>query len=269
MLARFSAVRASKAAAQYFEALRTTPLVEALFASELQLERARTQLLYDPPIKVRGKAPDASLVFARLNNALATPQRGIDLVSPYFVPGKKGTKVLAQFAAQGIALRILTNSLAATDVVVVHAGYAKRRKPLLRNGVRIYELKATFNHSAIHVRWRHGVGSSSASLHAKTFSVDRQRVFVGSLNLDPRSIRLNTEMGLLIDSKALADAVAIEFDEAVKLDAYEVILAGDGRMEWIEQTPTGVVRHRKEPDTTFLRRLLVGLLAWLPIEWLL
>ncbi len=76
-------------------------------------------------------------------------------------------------------------------------------------------------------------------------------------------------MGLLIDSKALADAVAIEFDEAVKLDAYEVILAGDGRMEWIEQTPTGVVRHRKEPNTTFLRRLLVGLLAWLPIEWLL
>ncbi len=140
-------MRASKAAAQYFEALRTTPLVEALFASELQLERARTQLCNDPPIKVRGKAPDASLMYSpRLNNALATPERGIDLVSPYFVPGKKGTKVLAQFAAQGIALRILTNSLAATDVVVVHAGYAKRRKPLLRNGVRIYELKATFNH---------------------------------------------------------------------------------------------------------------------------
>ena len=267
MLARFAAVRACDTAVVYFDALRTTPLIEALLASELRLERARTQLLYDPPIKVKGKAPDADLVFAHLSDALGAPERGIDLVSPYLVPGSKGTKALAHFAAQGIAVRILTNSLAATDVAVVHAGYAKRRKPLLRRGVRIYELMAAFSHSETHARWQHGIGSSSASLHAKTFSVDRRRVFVGSLNLDPRSIRLNTEMGLVIESAALAEAIASEFDEAVKLDAYEVILAADGQLEWVE--PGGEVRHRREPNTTFLKRLIVRLLAWLPIEWLL
>jgi cardiolipin synthase C len=164
-------------------------------------------------------------------------------------------------------VRILTNSLSATDVALVHAGYAKRRKPLLRRGVRIYELMAAFRHSETHARWQHGIGSSSASLHAKTFSVDRRRVFVGSLNLDPRSIRLNTEMGLVIESAALAEAVASEFDEAVRLDAYEVILAADGQLEWVE--PGGEVRHRREPNTTLLKRLIVRLLAWLPIEWLL
>jgi putative cardiolipin synthase len=206
-------------------------------------------------------------VFANLQKALGEPQHAIELVSPYFVPGSKGTNALAEFTARGVTLRILTNSLSATDVAIVHAGYAKRRKPLLRAGARIYELKSELGRPTHRVRGRR-LGRSAASLHAKTFSVDRKRVFVGSLNLDPRSVRLNTEMGLVIESPALAAAAAAEFDQAAQNDAYQVILK-QGRLEWIDATAAGSVRFHSEPRTSFLKRLLARVFAWLPIEWLL
>jgi len=271
--ARFAAVRASAEAVEYVEAVLTTGLVAALDAQELQLDWARVQLLCDPPAKVKGQALDADLLFAHLRAALGKPERAIDLVSAYFVPGKKGTKVLARFAENGIALRILTNSLAATDVGVVHAGYAKRRKPLLRSGARIYELKPDIGdvgRAEGSSQPRHGVGSSSASLHAKTFSIDRARVFVGSFNLDPRSIRLNTEMGLVIDCVALAEAIANRVDRAAENASYEVVLAAKGRgLEWVERTDQGEVRYRTEPKTGLLRRLGISFLALLPIEKML
>src|SRR5262245_9577155 len=267
MLERFAAVRASPEAVLYLQAVSTTPLIEALLAGRLKLERAHTHLLYDPPVKVKGRTADARLVFANLQSALGEPQEAIDLVSPYFVPGDKGTKALAEFCARGVRLRVLTNSLSATDVAVVHAGYAKRRKPLLRAGARIYELRSEPGAVTRARGWRR-IGRSAASLHAKTFSVDRKRVFVGSLNLDPRSIRLNTEMGLVIESPALAAAAAADFDRAAREDAYEVVLDSD-RLEWVESTATGKTRLQTEPNTSFLKRLLVRVFAWLPIEWLL
>ena len=170
-------------------------------------------------------------------------------------------------------LRILTNSLSATDVALVHAGYAKRRRPLLRSRARIYELKAHFSETAQPnpgAEDGRRTGSSSVSLHAKTFSVDRSRVFVGSLNLDPRSVRLNTEMGLVIESQSLARAIATEVDRAAERSAYEVVLDGSGRrLEWVEQTAHGQIRYRSEPKSSFARRMAIGVLAWLPIEGLL
>ena len=243
------------------------------FRTELRLERVQVRLMCDPPEKTRGKAPDAELVFAKTYEALGHAEREIDLVSPYFVPGRKGTKTLARFAESGIGLRILTNSLSATDVALVHAGYAKRRRPLLRSRARIYELKAHFGETAQPnpgAEDGRRMGSSSVSLHAKTFSVDRSRVFVGSLNLDPRSVRLNTEMGLVIESPSLARAIATEVDRAAERSAYEVVLDGSGRrLEWVERTAQGQIRYRSEPKSSFARRLAIGVLAWLPIEGLL
>ena len=273
LLTRFSAVRASPEAVEYLEALRATRLVDALLSHQLRLEWVQVRLMCDPPEKTRGKAPDAELVFAKTYEALGHAEREIDLVSPYFVPGRKGTKALARFAEGGIDLRILTNSLSATDVGLVHAGYAKRRRPLLRSRARIYELKAHFGETAQPNPGAEGgrrMGSSSASLHAKTFSVDRSRVFVGSLNLDPRSVRLNTEMGLVIESPSLARAIATEVDRAAERSAYEVVLDGSGRrLEWVEQTAHGQIRYRSEPKSSFARRMAIGVLAWLPIEGLL
>jgi putative cardiolipin synthase len=106
-------------------------------------------------------------------------------------------------------------------------------------------------------------------LHAKTFSVDRSRVFVGSFNFDPRSVRLNTEMGLVIESAQLADAISSGLDQMVERAAYEVVLGKDGTLEWIERTDQGEVRYHHEPKTGFFRRLGVGFMSLLPIEGML
>jgi cardiolipin synthase C len=188
------------------------------------------------------------------------------------VPGEAGAAALARYAAQGVRVRVVTNSLAATDVAAVHAGYARRREALLRAGVRLYELKpdaSALVTTSAQRTWLTFTGGSTASLHGKTFAIDRRDLFVGSLNFDPRSARLNTEMGLVISNPALAGSLADELDRVLPRLAYEVRLADDGWLEWIEQTDSGEVRYRSEPRASLARRLGAGFLSLLPIEPLL
>ena len=199
----------------------------------------------------------------------ASPQQNLDLVSPYFVPGTEGAAALAKVARSGVKVRLLTNSLAATDESAVHAGYAKHRQALLQAGVRIYELMPTARKNTLEHTGRFGVSSSSA-LHAKTFAVDRSRIFVGSFNFDQRSARLNTEMGLVIDSPTLSQQLAGFFDGTVPTVAYEVRLTPDGQaLQWIERTPSGEVRYDTDPGTSWFLRAKVNVLSVLPIDWLL
>jgi putative cardiolipin synthase len=151
----------------------------------------------------------------------------------------------------------------------VHAGYAKRREDLLRAGVQLYELKPTAAEASRESKARFGV-SSSAGLHAKTFAVDGNRIFVGSFNFDQRSALLNTEMGLVIESQVLAQRLVAVFDAEVPVVAYEVRLTPDGSdLEWIEQTSAGAKRYDTDPGTSWFLRRQVDLLSILPIEWLL
>jgi putative cardiolipin synthase len=253
-------------AARYVEALRRTTLVRDLLERNLKLDWARARVVSDDPSKVLNPPEKTELhMLPHLQAAVGEPLRELDLVSPYFVPTKAGTTALGALAERGVRVRILTNSLAATDVAPVHAGYAKYRKALLRSGVRLYELKPD---SLPKGEQRRGLeGSSNASLHAKTFAVDRSRVFVGSFNFDPRSARLNTEMGVVVESAALASRLSGALDELLPNQAYEVRLASDGGgdLEWIE----GDIRHRSEPGTGLVKRLWIGFLSILPIEWLL
>ena len=165
----------------------------------------------------------------------------------------------------------MTNSLEATDVAAVHAGYAKWRKPLLEAGVTLYELRreATDEPSREKRGSGSGIGSSDASLHAKTFGVDGNRIFVGSFNVDQRSIHLNTEMGMVIDSPALANRLAETLDRTLPTRAYEVRLDGQGSVIWIERRGEQVIRHETEPGTSWFKRATVKALSWLPIDWLL
>jgi putative cardiolipin synthase len=194
---------------------------------------------------------------------MGRPARTLDLVSPYFVPMEDGTAVFQELARSGVRVRVLTNSLAATDVSAVHAGYAKRREALLEAGVQLFELQRAPGEAE---EGRGLGGSSSASLHAKTFAVDGARAFVGSFNFDPRSARLNTEMGVVIESPALARGIAEWFDTRVPLLAYEVKLTDDGDLYWIERTESGEKRHDTEPGAGFFLRSWVGFLSLLPIE---
>lgn len=255
----------------YIEAIKRSAFLEQLVGGSLPLEWARTRFVSDDPAKVVGKAaPEANIAY-KLKDLLGEPQRSLDLVSPYFVPGPEGAAAFVDLAGKGVRTRILTNSLEATDVAAVHAGYAKWRKPLLEAGVALYELRreATDEPSREKRSSGSGIGSSDASLHAKTFGVDGNRIFVGSFNFDQRSIHLNTEMGMVIDSPALATQLSQTLGRTLPTRAYEVRLDEQGSVIWLERRGEQVIRHEKEPGTSWFKRAAVKALSWLPIDWLL
>ncbi len=268
--ATFAAARADPESIAYVEAVRATPLVQALLGGTIAFEWTNATVVHDDPAKTLDTTARTDvLLFPAMVRATGRPERTLDLVSPYFVPGADGTASLAALARKGVQVRILTNSLAATDEKSVHSGYARRRVDLLAAGVRLYELKPSAGLASPEHSLRLG-GSSSSGLHAKTFAVDSSRIFVGSFNFDQRSALLNTEMGVVIESPTLAQRLAEFFDTEVPMLAYEVRLAPDGGgIYWIERTAAGEKRHDTEPETAWSTRMGVELLSILPIEWLL
>jgi putative cardiolipin synthase len=271
--ARFAAVAAEPGTATYIEAVRNSGLVESLLDGRLAWEWAPTRLISDDPAKGLDKAEARAQMLYQMGQVIGAPAERVDLVSPYFVPEEAGTETFAALARRGVAVRILTNALEANDVAAVHAGYAKWRKPLLEAGVRLYELKRTAAMTPpsgkSHDKAKGLGGSSAASLHAKTFSVDARRAFVGSFNFDPRSARLNTELGLVIDSPRLAQAVVDALDRELPLNAYEVQLDGEGGLVWLDRSGDTVVRHTHDPGVSAFKRGLVKVMSWLPIDGLL
>jgi putative cardiolipin synthase len=270
LLAKFGAARASAASVAFVESLRSAPFVRELLERRVGMEWVHARLVHDDPAKTLDtKGRTDILLFPELIKAIGRPQASFDLVSPYFVPGDQGTAALAALAGGGTRVRVVTNSLASSESAVVFSGYSKRRHELLRAGVRLFELKPVVSREAREGKAALGTSSSTA-LHAKTFAVDGERAFVGSFNFDLRSARLNTEMGLVLESPLLATRLARVFDDVVPLAAYEVRLrAGGEGLEWIERTATGEVRHETEPGIGLLRRLGTGLLETLAIDWML
>ncbi len=255
---------------QYAERLRGSNMVNQIVAGQMAFEWTKVALISDDPAKGVGEAENKDLLFPQLMALLSKPSRSVDLVSAYFVPGRDFSDALGQLARAGIRIRILTNSQAATDVGVVHSAYVKYRPHLLRSGVVLYELKPAF-FSTVHEPHIRGLaGSSHASLHSKTLAVDEERIFIGSFNFDPRSLLLNTEMGVLIDSPRMARALAATFSERFRLVSYVPELNREGTMVWDEVGTDGTqIRHQAEPGTNPFSRLLLWLLGLLPIEWLL
>lgn len=275
----WEANRGRQEAREYVDATSRTPLVSQVMQGKLELEWTTAHVLHDDPAKVLQPIDRTDLhMLPRLEAALGRPDNELDLVSPYFVPGKYGTAGLSALAGRGVKVRVLTNSLSATDVAPVHAGYAKYRKALLEAGITLYELKPGAAVPPPDKESRpHGLpgsgstgGGSAASLHAKTFAADRKRIFVGSFNLDPRSAQLNTEMGVVIDSPRLAGQLSSQLDSALPNAAYQVRLTPQGELEWTEQEADGKqTTFTSEPGTSGLRRLWVDFLKILPIESLL
>ena len=253
----------------YTNALRRSDFAKAFVKGKLPLEWVKTRMVSDDPKKGLGKAAPETLFPEKLKAILGEPESKVDLVSPYLVL-TTSSQLFVEMAERGVKIRVLTNSLEATDVAYVHAGYTKRRKLLLKAGIVLYELRRAapnFGGSGSGGR-RRSSGSSHSSLHAKTFSVDRARVFIGSFNFDPRSAKLNTELGFIIDSPTMAKKIDTTFDHNVPENAYEVQLV-DNKLVWIERRKGEVVLHTKEPGTTAWKRALVLFLSVLPIEWLL
>lgn len=264
--------RASPEAAGYVAAVRESDIVQALLAGRLSQEWASVQLVSDDPAKGLDRARAEGLLTHQVGLIFGAPASRVDLVSPYFVPEQAGVDLFTGMQARGVKVRILTNALEANDVAPVHAGYAKWRKPLLAAGVQLFELKRQAEAPKTKEKDKaKGLGGSSgSSLHAKTFAADGRRAFVGSFNFDPRSARLNTELGLIIDSPRLAEAIGGTFDRDVPLVAYEVKLTGSGDLVWVERFAEGPpVEYTSEPHTGFFKRALIQVLSVLPIDWLL
>src|SRR5450830_1729119 len=269
IVAKAGKVEDSAAALEYVAAMRTSPFVKQLMERSLPLIWAPTRLVSDDPAKVLGKARHGTGVAENLKNLLGVPTKELDLISPYFVPGKAGTQAFIDMARSGVNVRILTNALEATDVAAVHAGYAKWRKPLLEAGVLLYESRRSWERGDARAQPGH-LGSSASSLHAKTFAVDDRRIFVGSFNFDPRSIELNTEMGLVIDSPELASQLGAAMRSTIPQRAYQVHLAPDGSLYWTARSANGsTTRYDTEPGTSVWKRMGVSILSVLPIDWLL
>ena len=249
---------------KYKTILNASDIIAPLCAGTLDLEWTDAVLVSDDPVKGQGAVPREDLLTGQLTRAVGAIEKRIDGVTPYFVPTRAGVEAFAKLEARDIQVRMLTNSLEATDVLPVHSGYAKRREAMLTSGVELYELRRMATPETPDDL---GVfGSSGASLHAKTFAVDGQRIFIGSFNFDPRSIRLNTEMGLLIDSEVLAKRLHAAFDDGFGGLAWRVEKQ-DGKLIWVDPT-TGTI-STEEPGSSTFRNIALTVIGWLPVEWLL
>ena len=227
-------------------------------------------LVADQPEKIQTEHDEPSLrIGPQIKQIVDAAQHEVLLISPYFVPGKTGTRYLSDLAGRGVDTKVLTNSLAATDEPAAHAGYAHYRRDLLRGGVHLYELHPL--PGATQTATAYGT-SAGVSLHAKSVVVDRHYVFIGSMNMDQRSKLLNTEMGVIVDSPALAKAVGEFFDRGAA-NAFQVQLkdgaAGHEQLVWIAQENGTTRTLEHEPGASLHRRLETLLLRLLPIDGLL
>ncbi|MFQ8430391.1 phospholipase D family protein [Amaricoccus sp. W119] len=228
------------------------------------LERARpihwtttARVLSDPPGKTQRQDREDWLI-GPLGAAIAETRRELRVISAYFVPGEAGIDGLSALAKRGVQVAILTNSLASTNQVTVHGGYSVARPPLLRAGIRLFELRP-FDPDRARSSLRR---SDRASLHSKAFTVDGESGFIGSFNFDLRSAYLNTEMGLFFDDAAIAEEVDRVFEELTAPDkSYEVYLDG-AATRWHD----GARELTEEPLASRTRRLVAAIVRHLPIK---
>jgi putative cardiolipin synthase len=256
------------AAVAYITAIHDSPFVKAMVERRLDFEWSMVRMVSDDPAKGLGRASPDKLFHEQLREVIGDPASALELVASYWVPAASGTKRFAAMSRRGVKIIVLTNSLEAADGPYAFSGFAKRRKALLAAGITLYEMRRLSPETDENKRVG-PLGSSGSSLHAKTFSVDRSRIFVGSFNFDPRSRKLNTELGFVIDSPVLAQTIEAAFDENIPASSYEVRLSGAGNLYWIERRGDELERHDKEPGTGWWLRAAVWLLSLLPIEWLL
>lgn len=255
------------------EEAKETPYADALIRSIKFIDDidkddftwAPYQLVYDSPDKARGEELEADeSIRTPLRKAILEAKSEFIVVSPYFVPLKSGTEKLAALSVSGINVVVVTNSLASTNHAIVHTGYAPYRKELLEHGVKLYEIRSD---KAVRGtdEWQ-GENGSGGALHTKGFIVDREVLFVGSFNWDPRSAFINTELGVILYSPELACPLAEGLDSQVGARTYQAFLDENGKLRWRGEENGEEVVLTKEPDTTWWDRFSVNMMRVLPMR---
>ena len=225
------------------------------------LRGTQVKLVTDDPSKSKGDDTTPQIMLDTISGLLQSAQSEAVIISPYFVPKRPGTDLLVSMEKRGVAVHLLTNSLAANDVASVHGGYSKSRLELLKAGVDIHELKP------LEVGAHRGKsGKSTASLHAKSVVTDDHVAFVGSFNMDPRSARINTECGVIIDDPVFAEQVHARYNAAAQLDHSWKLGIESGKIVWFDEVDGKPVTLRDEPPASGTKRFIAWMFSWLPLD---
>ena len=259
-------------AIDYVERVANGEPFDGIVSGRLPLIWAHAQLVYDSPDKK--KVEDGEMVGRLMHRAVANAAREVKsellMVTPFLIPGKEGMQLFKNLRQRNVRVRLLTSSLVSSTVLLAQAGYMPYRIPLLEDGVELYEIRSLLGNTK-------GSGETKAisrygnySLHAKLFVFDRQKLFIGSMNFDQRSMHLNTEIGLIIDSPPLARQIAARFDAMVQpANAYQLALRQNDagkNLVWHTREDEKNVEYDTEPARSNWQRIKVNILSWLPVD---
>jgi putative cardiolipin synthase len=245
--------------------------VASLISGRTPLVWATARVIADSPEKkaVLNGTRRGRLMALSVEQAASEVQGELLMITPYFIPSPDEIALLDTLLRRNVRVALLTNSLSSAPDLVAQAGYAHYRVPMLEDGADLYEVRARIGR-------RRGSGQTTRissfgnfGLHAKVFTFDRQRLFLGSMNFDRRSRRLNTEIGVIIDSPALAQQMVTRFEDLTRPEnVYEVSLRGSGLgpgMVWGTVENGHPVEYTDEPARSHWQRLKMKFLEWIPL----
>ena len=245
------------------------PFIDDLVQEKIAPVVASTKVVTDRPDKIENPigAGQHQALASELRRVVSEAEHEVIFLTPYFVPRNRGVAFLRDIRSKGVRVVVITNSLASTNVIAVHSGYAPYRKVLLEEGVELYEVKTD---AAVANGTAEPGAPDRLTLHTKAVVIDRQLLFVGSLNLDPRSIDINTEMGLFLDSADIATQFAQQVEDDLPLFTYRLVLSDNSPdhspLEWHYAGKSEVSIEKWEPEAGFWRNFKADLFRLLPLE---
>jgi cardiolipin synthase C len=248
---------------------------DQIVSGRLPLVWAHAQLVCDSPDKK--KVENGSMLGRLMQRAVADAAVGVKsellMVTPYLIPGKEGMQLFKDLRQRNVRVRILTNSLESSTGLLPQSGYMPYRVPMLETGVELYEIRSLLGNARGSGQTTEISRYGNYSLHAKLLVFDRQKLFIGSMNFDQRSMHLNTELGLIIDSPELAQQIATRFEAMVQaVNSYMVLLRPSDNVSsspglmWRTQEDIKVVEYRSEPARSDWQRFEANFLSHLPLD---
>jgi putative cardiolipin synthase len=258
----------------YASRVATGEPLAGMSSGRLPLVWANAQLVYDSPEKKRVENGEmvGRLMHRSVAEVAAAVQSELLMVTPYFIPGDAGMQMFKDLRKRGARVRVLTNSLESTPELLAHSGYMHYRLPLLEDGVELYEVRALLGNAQGSGQSLAASRSGNYALHAKLFVFDRQKLYIGSMNFDERSRSLNTEIGLIIDSRELAQQTAVRFESIVApANSYALALqandaSGSPHLLWRTLENSRAVEYDREPARSDWQRTKVNFLSLLPLD---
>ena len=264
--------RVRKELASFRDEVQASPYADALRRQVLKFDASSSgafewapyTLAYDSPDKgIKRRSDTAQSIMTPLVESIRSAEKELIVISPYLVPRKSGVEGFRRLRDRDVNVTIVTNSLAANNQFTVHGGYAPSRKPLLKEGVSIYEARPDAEVAGAELVAADG---AMATLHTKAFLVDDRELFIGSFNFDPRSAYINTESGVIIRSPAMTRRLAEAIDASLAQHTYQLFLNDDGNLRWRETRGYQGVVWEHEPKTTWFQRFVAGFMRFLPIR---